>query len=218
MLIVENQPMVYCSYLFPPMQKPEQQTVPISIYRKRRRPLIVGLLKYTFIAFLIMLPIRLFIAQPFVVSGASMSPTFNQDDYLVIDKLAYLHASPQRGDVIIFRYPLDPSIYYIKRVVGLPGETVELNAGVISITEGDGVRHIFDGSHLSMDDTAPVPLITTLASDEYYVLGDNRDASSDSREWGPLQSRYIIGRAVVRLLPLATAGYLPGEVASTTVK
>lgn len=200
------------------MNQSEVSHVSSSIYRTPRRPIAIGLLKYTFIAFLIMLPVRFFVAQPFVVTGESMSPTFNQDDYLVINKLTYLHTTPQRGDVIIFHYPLDPSIFYIKRVVGLPGETVELNAGVISIIEHDGVRHIFEGSHLSMDETISLPLLTTLASDEYYVLGDNRDASSDSRDWGPLQLKYIVGRAVFRMLPSAKMGFFPGEEASTTVK
>jgi signal peptidase I len=147
-----------------------------------------------------------------------MSPTFNSGDYLVINKLAYVHAPPQRGDVIIFRYPLDPSLYYIKRVVGLPGETVELNNGVISIIEQDGKRHIFNGSHVSYDPDAQMPLVTTLASDEYYVLGDDRDASSDSRDWGPLQMKFIVGRAVVRVLPLSGTELLPGYEASSTVK
>jgi len=128
-----------------------------------------------------------------------------------------VNESPQRGDVIIFRYPLDPSMFYIKRVVGLPGETVTLDNGVISIVEQDGKRHIFNGSHVSYDPSAPVPIVTTLASDEYYVLGDNRDASSDSRDWGPLQAKFIVGQAYLRVLPLSAASFLPGSVASSTV-
>ena len=192
--------------------------MPTAIYTKRRKSVLVELLKYTIVAFIIMAPIRIFVAQPFVVSGESMSPTFNQGDYLVIDKLAYVQAPPQRGDVIVFHYPLDPSIFYIKRVVGLPGETVELNNGVISIIERDGQRHIFDGSHLAYDPDVQIPLVTTLASDEYYVLGDNRDASSDSRDWGPLQFKFIVGRALMRVLPLSDAGFLPGLEASSTVE
>ena len=189
-----------------------------AVYKKRKRSITAELLKYALIAFLIMLPVRIFIAEPFVVTGESMSPTFEDSDYLVIDRLAYLHSSPERGDVVVFRYPLDPSVYYIKRIVGLPGETVDLDHGVISITEADGVRHIFHGSHLTIDDQSPLPLITTLAPDEYYVLGDNRDASSDSRQWGPLQSRFIIGRVSARLLPLSRAGLWPGSVASSSVE
>jgi signal peptidase I len=199
----------------PPSQTPAE---PTSIYQKRKPSVLVELLKYTIVAFIIIVPVRLFVAQPFVVSGESMSPTFNPGDYLVIDKLAYAHSSPQRGDIIVFRYPLDPSLFYIKRVVGLPGETVELNNGVISIIEGDGQRHIFNGSHLAYDPSVQTPLVTTLASDEYYVLGDNRDASSDSRDWGPLQMKFIVGRALVRVLPLSNAGFLPGYEASSTVE
>ena len=199
------------------MTQDEKTTTAKAIYGIPSRNITAELLKYALIAFLIMLPIRLFVAQPLIVTGASMSPTFNDGDYLVIGKLSYAHATPERGDVVIFRYPLDPSMLYIKRVVGLPGETVELNNGVISIMERDGIRHIFHGSHLRTGYTQ-LPLITTLAADEYYVLGDNRDESSDSRQWGPLLSRYIVGRAVVRVLPLARAGLWPGSIASTTVQ
>jgi signal peptidase I len=200
------------------MPPPEKNAEPTSIYQPHRSGILVELLKYTIVAFIIIVPIRIYVAQPFVVSGESMSPTFNPGDYLIIDKLAYVHAQPQRGDVIVFRYPLDPSIFYIKRIVGLPGETVELNNGVISIIEGDGVRHIFNGSHLAYDPDQEMPLVTTLASDEYYVLGDDRDASSDSRDWGPLQMKFIVGRAVVRVLPLSGTELLPGYEASSTVK
>ncbi len=201
----------------------EQETLNAPhLPHKKRKKILWQIFKYLVIAFLIMLPIRLFVAEPFVVSGESMSPTFNDGDYLVIDKLAYAHSEPQRNDVIVFRYPLDPSLYYIKRVVGLPGETVEVEGGVVSITAPDGTRHILNGSHLAStdigDDAPPEPIITTLASDEYFVLGDDRDASSDSRDWGPLSAKFIVGRAYLRVLPLSEVGFLPGSEASTTIE
>ena len=180
---------------------------------KKKRSILWQVVKYTVIAFVIMLPVRIFVAEPFVVSGDSMAPTFNDSDYLVVDKLYYRYEPPQRNDVVIFRYPLNPQLFFIKRIVGLPGETVEVEGGIVSITEKDGTRHILDGSHLTTDTDGqpPQPIITTLASDEYFVLGDNRDASSDSRDWGPLQAKYIVGRALFRVFPLNEAGFLPGE-------
>ena len=113
--------------------------------------------------------IRIFIAEPFIVSGPSMMPAYNAGDYLIIDRISYRYEKPVRGETIVFQYPLDPSIYYIKRIAGLPGETI-------------------DG--------------TVLAPDEYFMLGDNAHASSDSREWGPLQKKFIIGRVFMRAWPM----------------
>lgn len=161
---------------------------------KRARS-IIDIVKITLLALILVIPIRLFIAQPFVVTGSSMQPAFNAGDYLVIDKLTYDHAPPQRGDVVVFRYPLDPSVFFIKRIVGMPGETVNADTGAV-VGVGDSTKK----------DSALVKTATSttiaLASDEYYVLGDNAAASSDSRQWEPLQRKFIIGRVVFRAWPL----------------
>jgi signal peptidase I len=166
--------------------------------------------KFSAAALIIVIPIRLFLAQPFLVNGNSMAPTLMQNDYLVLDKLSYLLHTPQRGDVIIMRYPLDPSVYFVKRVIGLPGETVSAENGKITILSPAGTSTVLDEPYLvssgKLEDS-----VTTLGSDEYFVLGDNRDQSSDSREWGPLQSKFIVGRAFVRLLPLNELQILPGQ-------
>lgn len=139
-------------------------------------------IKFTLIAVLIVVPIRFWIAQPFIVSGASMEPTFRNGDYLIVDELSYRFNEPQKNDVIIFRYPLDPSKYFIKRIEGLPGEKIENNGKEI-----------------------------ILKADEYFVMGDNRGASSDSRIWGPLKENFIVGRALIRLWPFNKLGVLPGQ-------
>jgi signal peptidase I len=180
------------------------------LQQRGRRRVFFTLLLYVFIAFLLTLPVRLYIAQPFVVSGASMTPTFATNDYLIIDKLQYELHKPERGDVVIFHYPLDPSLFYIKRIIGLPGETVTFAKGIFSVMATSGVRTTFDDPFFSAATTKVVMGTTSLASDEYFVLGDNRDASSDSRDWGPLQARFIIGRAFVRLLPLSNITFFPG--------
>lgn len=169
-------------------------------------------LRVIIIALVISLPIRFFIAEPFVVNGASMDPTFATGQFLIVDRLSYRFESPARGDIIIFKYPNNPSVYYIKRIIGLPGETIEIKNGKISIINSenpDGLaikEPYIDPIHQSKDS-----LIKKLGSSEYYVMGDNRAESSDSRIWGPLEEDLIIGRPVLRLFPLKKISLLPGE-------
>lgn len=168
------------------------------------------LIKFTLIALVIVIPLRLFIAQPFVVSGESMYPTFDNGDYLIVDEISYRLGDIKRGDVVIFRYPRDPQRFFIKRVIGLPGETVQFDNETITIT---GVEHpeglVWNEPYIVEHSTGRFGV--TLAEDEYFVMGDNRNASSDSRVWGPLDKEYIIGRAAVRLLPVKEIGILPGD-------
>lgn len=158
----------------------------------------------------IVVPIRLFVAQPFVVDGESMHPTFENANYLIVDELTYRFEAPQRGDVIVFRYPGDPKIFYIKRIIGLPGETVHINSGKVTITKTNGSTITLDEPYAVVED-ATYTLNTTLGSDQYFVMGDNRPESSDSRVWGPLPKANIIGRVYLRVLPANVAGVLPGK-------
>lgn len=173
-----------------------------------------GLLKDLFVLALlivvIVIPLRLFVISPFVVDGESMHPTFENLDYLIIDEISYRFESPQRGDVIVFRYPLDPSIFYIKRIIGLPGETVAINHGVVSITEPDGDSFTLNEPYVVAED-ATYSGTVTLSPGDYFVMGDNRPNSSDSRVWGPLPGKDIVGRVLLRLLPLSSAGLFPGK-------
>ncbi len=165
------------------------------------------------IALIIALPIRFFIAEPFVVNGASMDPTFSTGQFLVVDRLTYDFEPPRRGDVIVFEYPNDPSVYYIKRIVGLPGETISIQDGQVNIqTNASSTPFAVDQSFIAPDhashDTLP-PL--TLGPTQYFVMGDNRAQSSDSRAWGPLDRHFIIGRPIIRLTPLNAISILPGQ-------
>ena len=178
---------------------------------EKREGFFTELLKFALIAAVIVLPIRLFIAQPFVVSGASMTPTFEDHDYLIVDELSYRLGEPQRGDVIIFRPPRDTSQFYIKRVIGLPGETVEIAGGTITITTIDGKMITLSEPYIVNDGNGGY-LKKTLEGDDYFVLGDNRKESSDSRVWGTLPRENIVGRAFLRLLPLKHLDILPGAV------
>ncbi len=148
------------------------------------------------IAAIVVFGIRALLFQPFLVSGASMEPNISQSNYLIIDELTYRFREPMRGEVIVFRYPGDNSTFYIKRIIGLPGERVDVEKSIVSI---DGER-IEESRYLKGIDTSGT-VHTTLSGDEYFVMGDNRGNSYDSRAWGPLGKKYIIGRALLRLFP-----------------
>ena len=163
--------------------------------------------KTVLIAIAIVIPVRMYIAQPFIVEGASMEPNFQGGDYLIIDELSYQFREPARGEVIVFRYPLNPSQFFIKRIVGLPGEEVQIRNGSIFITGISGaLKEPYLPNGLSTGPDLPLPL--RLGPDQYFVLGDNRGHSSDSRVWGTLPSENITGRALVRLFPITNIGFI----------
>ncbi|MEX0917074.1 MAG: signal peptidase I [Candidatus Paceibacterota bacterium] len=167
--------------------------------------------KFSLIALLIVIPFRIYVAQPFVVSGASMSPTFETGQYLIIDQLSYRFDEPARLDVVIFRFPLEPSKFFIKRVIGLPGETIEIRGNHIFI-RSDGDITKLDEIYVDADNLREGFLTVELKENEYFVLGDNRRASSDSRSWGPVEGELIVGKAFLRLLPLNEVGLYPGSL------
>ncbi|HCC59743.1 MAG TPA: signal peptidase I [Candidatus Staskawiczbacteria bacterium] len=161
------------------------------------------ILKIGLIALVIVLPIRYFLFQPFIVKGESMSPNFETGDYLIIDELSYRLSEPQRGDVVVFKYPKDTSQRFIKRIIGLPGETVDIESGQVSITNSQGTT-ILDENYLPDDLKTIGDVSATLSSEEYFVLGDNRQYSYDSRAWGVVPRKNIIGKAFLRVFPLTT--------------
>ena len=169
------------------------------------------ILTFIALAIVIVVPIRLFVAQPFVVEGESMHPAFESGDYLIVAQLSYRFNDPKRGDVVVFRYPNDPKIFYIKRIIGLPGETVHINEGKTSVTKTDGTVIELDESYVVAED-ATYTIDSTLGDGEFFVMGDNRPRSSDSRVWGALPEEDIMGRAFLRLLPPNKTGVLPGAV------
>lgn len=190
-------------------KKPELEAVTETMMENTEHPL-AEIVRFSLIAILIVFPIRLFVAQPFIVSGASMETTFHSGEYLIVDQLSYYFRQPARGEVIVFKYPRDPSKYFIKRVVGEPGDTVTIENGIVSITNKANP----DGFDLKEPYAEPTPLapkmVEKLGEREYFVMGDNRDESSDSRTWGVLQQEKIVGRAWVRLFPPGVTSYLPG--------
>ena len=151
--------------------------------------------------------IRTFLVQPFLVSGASMAHNFENGDYLLIDELSYRFRAPERGEVVVFRYPNDESTFFIKRIVGVPGERVELAGSKVKIFNKEFPEgFVLHEAYLPPDTpTSPRPgkdTVFRLGAGDYFVLGDNRSYSFDSRDWGVLKSRDIVGLVRLRLWPV----------------
>ncbi len=159
--------------------------------------------KIVVIALLIVIPIRYFLFQPFFVKGQSMEPNFENGDYLLIDELSYHLRSPERGEVIVFKYPQNLTQRYIKRIIGLPGETVKIDNNNIIIFNQQGGQILSETDYLSPGIPTPGEIQITLGENDYFVLGDNRTASSDSRRWGAVPREDIIGRVIIRAWPFA---------------
>lgn len=195
----------------PPNSEIENPATTSSPLLKKKNVLlsIVGeIVQFIVIGAILYFGIRLYIAQPFIVSGSSMVPNFTNGDYLIVDELTYHMREPERGEVVIFKYPTDPSKYFIKRIIGLPEETVTVRDNQVSVQNAAGTEvlkepYIAGSTHGRLS--------RTLAPNEYFVLGDNREASSDSRSWGPVPRDHIVGRAFVRLFPVSSADFLPGD-------
>lgn len=176
------------------------------------------IIRFSVIALIVVIPIRIFIAQPFIVSGASMDPTFANGQYLIVDQLSYRFEKPERGDVIIFRYPRDPSKYFIKRIIALPGETISIDGNTITIINDEHPEG-FELNEFYVETMRPDTVLEEdLNAEQYFVMGDNRDFSSDSRVWGALPSDLIVGRAYLRLLPADALGVFPGKAEPESIE
>ena len=172
------------------------------------------LVRFAVIAIIIVIPIRVFIAQPFIVSGSSMVPTFENGQYLIIDEISYRLENPARDDVVIFRYPNDPSKFFIKRIIGLPNEVVNIKGNTITITNNehkDGF--VLDQPYIK--NPGNNDLHFELKNSEYFVMGDNRPSSSDSRYWGAVPRNLLIGKVFLRLLPINEISVMPGSYKQT---
>jgi len=180
---------------------------------------LLEVIKVFVLAFIIIVPIRVFLFQPFFVQGASMEPNFEDGEYLIINELGYkktdigisnahfFSVSPfknlERGDVIVFRYPKNPKQFFIKRTIGLPGEKIEIKDGIVKIYNPeypDGF--ILDESdYIDPDIKTSGNISRQIEDDQYFVMGDNRSASHDSRSWGPLNKDNVMGKVLLRAWP-----------------
>ncbi|MFH1522990.1 MAG: signal peptidase I [Patescibacteria group bacterium] len=162
------------------------------------------LIKIVVISLAIIIPVRYFLIQPFYVKGASMEPNFYDHEYLIIDEITYRFKEPQRGDIIVFRYPRNPQEYFIKRIIGLPGEKIQIENGEVYIYNDEYPEGINLDEKYLFNDTKTYSLteeVISLSGKEYYTLGDNRNSSKDSRSFGPVNESFITGRVLLRGWP-----------------
>lgn len=172
----------------------------LNVEDKKKTPLwewveIIG------VAIILVLVIRTFLFEPFYIPSGSMKPTLTIGDKIIVNKLGNYFSDPERGEVIVFRYPLDTSQDFIKRVVGLPGEIVEIRDQIVYIN-GEPI----DEGYLPQDLVYPDFKPLLIPDNNYFMLGDNRDNSQDSRVWGPISRNLVKGRAVVIFWPLSRVG------------
>jgi len=155
----------------------------------------------------IIIPIRYFLIQPFFVQGASMEPNYEDGEYLIIDEISYRLREAERGEVIVFKYPQNPSEFFIKRIIGLPGETIKIqNSTIVIENKTNPLGFVLDESSYLKNVPSMGQQAVTLGEDEFFVLGDNRSASFDSRRWGSLPRNDIIGKVWIKAWPIAQAG------------
>lgn len=168
------------------------------------------IIKVAVIALVLAGLVRYFLVQPFFVEGASMKPNFESGEYLLIDEISYYFKTIERGEVVVFHYPLDTSKYYIKRIIGLPKETVEIKNSQITIYNDEYPKGLaLDENYLAKNLITDGQVKEKLGQDEYFVLGDNRSVSYDSRRWGVLPKNDIVGRVWLRAWPLNRAEIFP---------
>lgn len=156
--------------------------------------------------------IRTFLVQPFFVDGNSMQPTFQPSDYLLVNQLSYHFSKPRHGDIVVFKAPPEPTENYIKRIVGVPGDTVELKNGGVMIKNSKHPQGVMISEPYVRQNTRTQPETEQtswkLSGNDYFVAGDNREPgmSSDSRAWGPVPRENIIGKVALRVYPIASLG------------
>lgn len=168
------------------------------------------------IAAAIFVIVYLFLVQPHQIRGVSMVPTFQDREYILTDKISYRFSSPERGDVIVFQAPKDHELDFIKRIIGLPGEKIKIQNGNVFVyndkfSNGLQVSEPYTSDpYTSPGDYAKEGEVIIIGSDQYFVMGDNRPRSSDSRFWGLVSRKEIIGKAWLRYWPLNKIKLIPG--------
>lgn len=171
---------------------------------------LLELIKVAVLAGITIGAVRYFIFKPFIVHGASMSPNFYENEYLIIDEVSYRVNEPKRGDIVVLRNPRDEKEFFLKRVIGLPGERIVVRDGAVQIAKTpDGAPTTLSEPYLPSREFTPGSVDLALGADDYYVMGDNRDASLDSRIFGPVTSNFLIGKVLLRGFPFDRAQRFP---------
>lgn len=173
---------------------------------KKTKIFLIELLESALLSLIIILPIRFFIIQPFFVKGQSMEPNFHENDYLIIDEISFKLREPQRGEAVVLRSPFEKNYFFIKRIIGLPGEIITVKNGEVRVSsESNPQGMVLDEIYLEDDIFTDGNLEIKIGLDQYFVMGDNRQYSYDSRRWGLLEEKDIIGRVWLRLWPVNVA-------------
>lgn len=171
------------------------------------------LFKVVVISLVIIVPVRYFLIKPFYVKGASMEPNFFDKEYLIIDEISYRFNRPGRGDSVVFKYPLEPKQYFIKRIIAVPGERIVIRDNQIIIYNQTNARGaVLNEPYIPSNIPTRGEVDQTLAEDEYFLLGDNRTASLDSRSFGPVKRSFIVGRTLLRGWPIDQFGLVTNNL------
>lgn len=192
------------------------------ILEKKNNSVAKEIIIFIVIFFGIVLPFRMYVVEPYLVDGRSMDPTFATGDYLMVNKISYRTQTPKRNSVVVFNATdaKNPNTNFIKRIIGLPGDTVIMKDNVVTIINSENPDgFVLDQSYVKkpcvVEETGCIKSFkTTLGKDEYYVMGDNRAESYDSRYWGPLEKKYILGKPFVRLFGIKKVWILPIPILS----
>jgi len=191
-----------------------EENTPTSISPAPKKGFLAGFgefARFTLIVIVTVILFRAFIAQPFVVSGTSMVPTFQDANYLIVDEISYRFTEPKRGEVVVFKPPYEIGTFLIKRIIGLPGDQIQIKEGVVTITNDEHPEGLTLSEPYVNEDYPHENYLTTVPDDMYFVMGDNRAVSYDSRKWGFLPKKNIIGRAFLRLFPVSKLDVFPGS-------
>lgn len=177
---------------------------------EKKKESIWDVIKFILLALIIVLPIRMFVAQPFLVNGRSMDPTLKNHDYLIVDELSYHLREPKRGEVIVFKYPLNKKEHFVKRLIGVPGDTISIINGTVTIKTKEGQTLLLDEPYV-VNHSYESLIDIVVPEDQLFVMGDNRAESYDSRMWKFLPRELATGRALFRLYPFKNMDFLPGQ-------
>jgi signal peptidase I len=194
------------------MEKTEEIKDEIKVVEVEKKEDWRDVLRFIIISLLIVIPIRMYVAKPFIVEGTSMFPTFHNGDYLIVDQISYIISGKvNRGDVVVIKPPMDESKYFIKRLIGLPGDTIMINGSEVKIINKEHPLGVVLDEPYVTNKGNDNNLLFVVPEDQYFVMGDNRTASYDSRGWGFLPKKDLVGKALVRLFPPKSIDLLPGK-------
>ncbi len=201
------------------MNEEKNLSTPVENQKINKKEIAKEIIIFCIIAFGVIGPFRMFVAEPYIVSGRSMFPTFDTGHYLIVNKISYeLGSSIKRNSVVVFKFPQGAGVPQengkdlIKRVIGLPGDTVTETGDVVTISNStSSTTEVLDQSYVGNAEKMPLNFKITLGADQYFVMGDNRANSYDSRYWGVLPREDIIGEPVLRLWPITKIGITPGN-------